>query len=251
MRRLILLAMLAAFASPAANAADAIRTQRVKFERGTSSAVVEGSITGYEVVDYVLGAGKGQHMNVSMATKNTATYFNILAPGESEVAFFNGSINDNQYEGTLPASGDYRIRVYMMRSAARRNEKANYRLEMIITGASTAPPKTSGNQLAHDALVPGTSYHATGDIRCTMAAGQAAGMCPFGVRREGNGSGIVTITKPDGRTRAVFFENGKATGADVSQADPGEFRASRESDNTIVWIGQERYEIPDAVIFGG
>lgn len=251
MRRLVLPVMLAAFAAPAANAADDIRTQRVKFERGASSAVVEGSITGYEIVDYVLGAGKGQYMNVSMATKNTATYFNILAPGENEVAFFNGSLNDNQYEGTLPASGDYRIRVYMMRSAARRNEKANYRLEMIITGASAASPKTSGNQLTHDALVPGTDYHATGDIRCTMTAGQAAGMCPFGVRREGNGSGIVTITKPDGITRAIFFANGKATGADVSQADPGEFRTSRESDNTIVWIGQERYEIPDAVIFGG
>ncbi len=251
MRRLILLLMLDAFAAAAANAADDIRSQRVKFEQGASSAVVEGSITGYEIVDYVLGAGKGQHMNVSMATKNTATYFNILAPGENEVAFFNGSVDQNQYEGTLPASGDYRIRVYMMRSAARRNEKADYRLEMIIAGSSSAASKPVGNPLAHDALVPGTNYHATGDIRCTMTAGQATGMCPFGVRREGSGSGIVTVTKPDGRTRSIFFENGNATGADVSQADPGEFRASRESDNTIVWIGQERYEIPDAVIFGG
>ena len=75
-------------------------------------------------------------MNVSMATKNTATYFNILAPGETEVAFFNGSVSENQYEGVLPATGDYKIRVYMMRSAARRNEKANYRLEMIVSGAA-------------------------------------------------------------------------------------------------------------------
>ena len=77
-------------------------------------------------------------MNVSMATKNTATYFNILAPGETEVAFFNGSVSENQYEGVLPATGDYKIRVYMMRSAARRNEKANYRLEMIVSGKPQA-----------------------------------------------------------------------------------------------------------------
>jgi hypothetical protein len=87
-------------------------------------------------------------MNVSMATKHTATYFNILAPGETEVAFFNGSVNGNQYEGVLPASGDYKIRVYMMRSAARRNEKANYRLEMIVSGkpqaTSTTDPAVSG-----------------------------------------------------------------------------------------------------------
>jgi hypothetical protein len=37
-----------------------------------------------------------------------------------------------QFEGVLPASGDYKLRVYLMRSAARRDEIANYRLEMII-----------------------------------------------------------------------------------------------------------------------
>ena len=114
-------------------AADDIQERRVQFERGATSTVVEDSITGYEIVDYLLGASQGQYMNVSMATDNGANYFNILAPGETEVAMFNGSIHENQYEGVLPASGDYRVRVYMMRSAARRDEVANYRLEMIIT----------------------------------------------------------------------------------------------------------------------
>ncbi len=68
-------------------------------------------------MDYVLEASKGQHMNVSMGTKNGANYFNILAPGEVQVAMFVGSTSGNQFEGTLP-SGDYKIRVYMMRSAA-------------------------------------------------------------------------------------------------------------------------------------
>lgn len=119
-------------AASAAFAADDIRTERIQFERGASSAAVEGSITGYEIVDYLLGAREGQSMNVSMATNNGANYFNILAPGETEVAMFIGSTSGNQYEGVLPESGDYTIRVYMMRSAARRNEVANYRLEMII-----------------------------------------------------------------------------------------------------------------------
>ena len=35
-------------------AADDIRTQRVNFEQGANSAVVESAITGYETVDYVL-----------------------------------------------------------------------------------------------------------------------------------------------------------------------------------------------------
>jgi hypothetical protein len=84
-----------------------------------------------------------------------------------------------------------------------------------------------------------------------MGGGAATGMCPFGVKREGYGSGIVTITKPDGRTRSVFFQDGKAISYDFSQADPGEFRASKQDGLYIVRIGQERYEIPEAVIYGG
>jgi hypothetical protein len=127
----ILLSVLLAVAGPLW-ARDEIRTERVHFKHGATSAVVEDSIKGYQTVDYVLGAKQGQTMNVSMATDNGANYFNILAPGENEVAMFNGSISGNQYEGTLPAHGDYKVRVYMMRSAARRDEVAKYRLEMII-----------------------------------------------------------------------------------------------------------------------
>jgi hypothetical protein len=113
-------------------AAGELRSERVRFKPGATSAVVESSIKGYETVDYVLGASKGQYMNVSMATKNSATYFNILAPGKEDEAMFIGSVAGNQFEGVLPESGDYKIRVYMMRSAARRDEVANFRLEMII-----------------------------------------------------------------------------------------------------------------------
>jgi hypothetical protein len=207
---------------------------------------VEGSIKGYQTVDYVLGAQKGQTMNVSMATKHGATYFNVLAPGQNEVAMFNGSTSQNQFEGVLPESGDYKIRVYMMRSAARRNEVANYRLEMIVSGSGERAAAPAG-----DAKVAGTNYHATGNIPCSMGGGRPTGSCPFGVTREGNGSGTVTVTKPDGRTRAILFQKGKPISADVSQADPGEFHASREGDLSIVHIGKERYEIPDSVIFGG
>jgi len=112
--------------------ADDIRTERVQFHKGASSATVKGTIKGYEGVDYVLGARKGQLMNVSMATDNGANYFNIIAPGKENEAMFVGSTSGNQFEGALPASGDYKIRVYLMRSAARRDEVANYRLEMII-----------------------------------------------------------------------------------------------------------------------
>ncbi|MGI9535597.1 MAG: hypothetical protein ACR2PB_00900 [Desulfocapsaceae bacterium] len=135
----LLSAVLLALMGGVLAASEDIKVERVKFERGKNGATIKSSIAGYAVVDYVLGARQGQYMNVSMATDNGANYFNILAPGENQVAMFNGSINENQYEGILPESGDYTVRVYMMRSAARRNEIANYRLEMIITVADMQP----------------------------------------------------------------------------------------------------------------
>lgn len=248
-RASLFVAALSVLAASTAIAQDDIRTERVQFKRGANSTVVEGKIAGHETVDYLLEASKGQSMNVSMATNNGANYFNILAPGENEVAMFNGSVSENQFEGVLPESGDYKIRVYMMRSAARRNEVAKYRLEMIVSGA--AKSSTDGRSSGGDALVKGTGYNATGNIPCAMALGQPTGSCPFGVKREGNGFGIVTVTKPDGRTRAISFKNGKAIGYDVSEADPGAFSAEKQGDLSIVHIGNERYEIPDAVILGG
>jgi hypothetical protein len=128
-------------------------------------------------------------------------------------------------------------------------------LALALTACVVVSPESGGRaspaSTGSDAKVAGTDYHATGDIPCSMGGGQPTGSCPFGVKRAGNGSGMVTVTKPDGRTRTIFFENGRATGADVSQADPGAFSATRESDLNIIRIGQERYEIPDAVVSGG
>jgi hypothetical protein len=144
---LLLLTCFLLLTSSVCFAADDIRTERVHFKKGANTAFVEGSIKGYGTVDYVLSAHAGQYMNVSLASQHGATYFNILAPGQNEGAMFNGSVSQNQYEGTVPSSGDYRIRVYMMRSAASRNEVAQYRLEMIVDGEAatethTPPPET-------------------------------------------------------------------------------------------------------------
>jgi hypothetical protein len=59
------------------------------------------------------------------------------------------------------------------------------------------------------------------------------------------------IQKPDGRARAIFFRMGKPIGADTSQADGSpEFGATKESDLHLIRIGDERYEIPDAIVLG-
>jgi len=94
-------------------------------------------------------------------------------------------------------------------------------------------------------------FDATGQIPCAQNVGQPMTQCAFGVARAGGGYATVVVTRPDGRTRAIFFRRGTPIGADTSEADPGDFSATRESDLHLIRIGTERYEIPDAVVFGG
>ncbi|WP_225852647.1 hypothetical protein, partial [Haemophilus parainfluenzae] len=106
----------------------------------------------------------------------------------------------------------------------------------------------SSGAAANDAKVPGTEYNATGSIPCTMSANAPQGSCPFGVVRQGNGTGIVDITRPDGVTLSIFFEQGRAVKA---QGSNGAFSSRKQGDDSIVTIGAETYTIPEAVIFGG
>jgi hypothetical protein len=95
-------------------------------------------------------------------------------------------------------------------------------------------------------------FDATGPLPCAQYLDQPMGECEFGVARAGGGYATVIIKKFDGRPRAIFFRMGKPIGADTSQADGyPEFRATKESDLHLIRVGNERYEIPDAVVFGG
>ena len=95
-------------------------------------------------------------------------------------------------------------------------------------------------------------FDATGPIPCAQHKGQPMGSCESGVARKGGGYATVVITKPDGMKRVVYFRMGVAVGADTSQAEGYlEFRGTKENDLYMIRVGDERYEIPEAVIFGG
>jgi hypothetical protein len=96
-------------------------------------------------------------------------------------------------------------------------------------------------------------FDATGPaLPCATAAAQPMGQCNFGVARSGGGYATVIITLPDGRSRTIYFALGQAIGAGFSEADPtGDFSATRVDGLTTIRLGDERYEIPDAVPLGG
>jgi hypothetical protein len=127
-----LAAMLLAGTANAATAQEvrAERAERVQFARGASSATVRGRIEGYRMVDYLVNARAGQRMTVRLDTRGRFTYFVVRAPGSEDNLY--DSTSGATARLTLPASGDYRIRVFQMRNAARRGERSNYSLTVSV-----------------------------------------------------------------------------------------------------------------------
>ncbi len=246
--------MRAARPVPAAAVASGIEVRTVRFAKGESSATTKGSIKGDRTIDYKLRARAGQTMSVSLKTTNGANYFNVLPPGSSDVAVFVGSTGGNEWKGKLEADGEYTIRVYLMRSAARRNETANYTLSVGINGASsgaTAPAAAPRVRVPRSAPAWASSTR-----RATSPARRRRGSRWVSARSASRAAEPARprwwSPAPTAANGSIFFDKGKATGADLSQADGNmAFRATQGGGPVQIQAGNERYEIPEAAIFGG
>jgi hypothetical protein len=179
-------------------------------------------------------------MTVTLAATKGSAEMNVWAPG-NDTALSLGAEDPYNVTVELPTTGRYKVQVYQMRASARRGETANYTLTIGITGGATAAP-------SHDALVPGTKYHATGEISCVTTPGSTPGACKAGVIRKGGGNATIEMETPDGGQRTLFFTGGKATGSNAN----AQMTATKNDDITTVRIGAaEIYYIPDAFVFGG
>jgi len=103
--------------------------ERVRFQSGHSSATLRGRIVGFGTKDYVVEAKAGQAMTLRLSSANPSTYFVIYS--------INGRATDmnetREWSDSLSETGDYLIRVFMMRSAARRKgAAANFTLSISI-----------------------------------------------------------------------------------------------------------------------
>ncbi len=311
------------FAMPIALAQN-LQTKRLAQAGVSELQVIEDSITGDEIVDYTISLEQSQILSVDLQTSNSANYFNISPAGSAE-ALFIGSSEGQVADIPMASSGDFVIRVYLMRSAARRNETANYSLAISIgapefadslsggpdfwlvtgvgdgdalnmrSGPATRYPVISkvrngqtaqnqgcrqtgdqhwcqvrlsnsgtmgwvaGRYLVETAAprspaVPeggpvgnGTPFDATGSIPCSTSEGQAPQPCPFGVVRSGPGNAGIWIALGNGNERQILFESGEP----VATNSADELSFEKQNYSYQVRIGDERYEIPEAVIYGG
>ena len=239
---LLLLAVNAALPSHAAGIS-AIRSETVRFAKGATTAQIRGSIKGDVGVDYRIDARAGQMLTVAMKTSNESAYFNINPPG-SQMSMFVGSTTGTDATVMLPTDGTYVVRVYLMRNASRRNEMASYTLTVGVTGRALPPLPA-----AQDALIPGTKFHASGEVRCLPPFETKAQRCDaFVIRRGVDGTATVEVRGPNALLRRILFVAGVPVASDATEP----LTHAREGDRTVVNLGtDERYEIPDPLVQGG
>jgi hypothetical protein len=128
-RSTLLVALLAILVETAAVTASQNKPQRIRFEKGKSSATIHGHVAGFDTQDYVIAARAGQQMDIRITASNASTYFVLYSINDRAT-----DMNEtDHYSLETTESGDYVIRVFMMRSAARRKgATSNYSLTISI-----------------------------------------------------------------------------------------------------------------------
>ena len=233
--------MIVLVSSGISDARDDIRLQRVQFKPGDATATVDGTITGYEAVDYLLGASAGQTMSVTMMTDHGAAYFNVLPPDSEDEADFVGSSEGNSFVGRLDLDGDWRVRVYMMRSAARRGETAVFKMKMGISGSPDPEAARERNDFGP------REWDARGDLGCAVGgAPMQPRACPFKVLRYESGGTVFVVPPGGGPVRILYFESGT-----WSTDSAAKVKVSKRDDMWTLAVEGETYELPDAVLTGG
>lgn len=123
-----------------------------------------------------------------------------------------------------------------------------------VPGSGAAMPGDGDEQ--GDARVAGTDYNATARLRCAGYRGMEATICDAGVKRNRqDGQTLIFIDWPDGvNSRILIFDQaGKIVAANINEADGSSkypVLGRRDGDTTIVTIGPEQYEVPDAFLKG-
>ena len=121
-RRLSIFGLVAIYILFLGTIANSAQTKKVnvKFAQGASEATYTNSITGYGVVDFVFAARENQQLTATVVNSTANKAMFTVMQNEDRVADDAGEITD--WSGRLPSTGNYTVRVYMMRNEARRTK---------------------------------------------------------------------------------------------------------------------------------
>lgn len=137
----VLTASLLALALP--TTAQEVRTKTVDAAAATAGVILPGSVKGDDTAEYTVSGAAGQILSVDLLAEDGGLNFNITPKGAAE-ALFMGATSGTVADVTLPAAGEYVVQVYLMRSAARRDEEARYTLGIGLAGGDFADGRAGG-----------------------------------------------------------------------------------------------------------
>ncbi len=128
------LAALTLILVPFARAAEAPKAP-TRIENAASGEVTEkGKITGEEFADYAISAEVGQSLSIVLEANSKNCHFNLIAPS-SPSPIYNSTITGDRYRANVRESGDYVVRVYIVRRGARKGESASYSIAFRLAAA--------------------------------------------------------------------------------------------------------------------
>ncbi len=102
------------------------KTQRIRFARGRTTAVLKGAVVRGTNDRYILGARRGQTMIVHITSREKNAVFTILGPDATALPGTEEGLDATDWASELPLNGDYSVWV----SPTRGN--ATYTLEVTI-----------------------------------------------------------------------------------------------------------------------
>jgi hypothetical protein len=234
--------------------AEYIRSYLLKDDRLYLSLMADGGIYAWESIDEEKGAKlphvspeKGGPRNWQVS--GVSTYLNLR-----ESPSLSSSIIGRYSEGVLLDNLGCKKRkdhiwcdVQQLGGGARGYVASEFLVPAISPDGSVATGIDDSSLRAGQG-----DFDAAGKIPCRQYSGQSMVQCDFSVARAGGGYATVVISRPDGYKRVIFFRMGRPIGASTSEADGyPPFKTSKEKDLNSIHVGDELYEIPDAVVMGG
>ena len=93
-------------------------------------------------------------------------------------------------------------------------------------------------------------FDAKGEISCAQERGQKLGTCVAAVARSGGGDATVVVTFPNGFARRLYFVHGEFVSASATMSGVGrDTDWRRENGLHVIRVDDQRYELPDALLF--
>lgn len=219
------------------------QSKRLTIPAGKTTVSTTGSITGFQDIDYMIDAKAGQTMTVTLKSNKTSNYFLVFGPMDAQTAIYNSDAGSQTWTKTLDQTGNYTVRVYLYRNAARNNVKANFTLTVAVKNGATKPG---------DAKVAGTKFNATGEVQAALVPTATLGssMAEFGVIRYANGEADIHLTNANGGKRIIKYSNGS-----FKCISPSGCKVTSTRRNSEEWVVKfndtESYLIYNAIVFGG